>query len=75
MMNGKSCAFAHQRQSDPKVAERYDSYKDILKQGMAKKLSTSSRPVVQPNAGKQNALIARIQGQIQNCEQYEDELT
>ena len=72
---GKVCGYARERELKPEAAAKYDGMKEELRQGMGELIEANSRPNVPADYGKQNAFFARIEGQIQNCEQYEDELT
>jgi len=56
------------------MAAKFDGMKESLKAGMQEQLKNSG-PEVKDDYGKQNGFFARINGSIQNCEQYEDELT
>ena len=56
------------------VASKYDGLKEILKAGMQETLA-NAKPEVQDNAGIQNGFFAKINGTIQSCDQYEDDLT
>ena len=72
---GRVCGYARERQMKPEIAAKYDGMKDQLKQGIGELIEARSRPNVPADYGKQNAFFAKVEGQIQSCEQYDDELT
>ena len=74
MRTGRTCGYACQRQNQPQIAAQYDSLKEQLKAGMQDQLKNSG-PEVKDDYGKQNGFYAKVSGALQNCEQYEDELT
>lgn len=69
------CGYARERQLKPEVAAMYDGMRESLKQGMEAMIEVCSRPQVPNDYGKQNSFYASLEGQVTNCEQYEDEMT